>query len=105
MVSAISQLLFMSVKSVTNRPASAPEHMKLQLHQHFDTHMEPSCSLHKIYKPHSPLDQNCKNDCSPKGPTWSLCLYKAVVGQGGQPFVPQCNRCNSARCTHGADRF
>ena len=61
MVSAISQLLFMSVKSVTNRPASAPEHMKLQLHQHFDTHMEPSCSLHKIYKPHSPLDRNCIN--------------------------------------------
>ena len=57
--------------------------MKLQLHQHFDTHMEPSCSLHKVYKPHSPLDRNCINDCSPKGPTWSLCLYKAVVGQGG----------------------
>ena len=23
------------------------EHMELHLHQHFDTHIEPSCSLHK----------------------------------------------------------
>ena len=37
-------------KRVSNRPAYTPrtqEHMELQLHQHFDTHIDPSCSLHK----------------------------------------------------------
>ena len=42
--------------------------MELQLHQHFDTHMDPSCSLHKRCKPHSLLDWNHKTGGSKKGP-------------------------------------
>ena len=37
-------------KRVSNRPAYTPrtqEHTELQLHRHFDVHVDPSCSLHK----------------------------------------------------------
>ena len=44
--------------------------MELQLHQHFDTHMDPSCSLHKATNHilYSLLDWNRKNNGSKKAP-------------------------------------
>ena len=34
-------------KTVSNGSAYTPEHMEIQLHPHFDTCVDPSCSLHK----------------------------------------------------------
>ena len=44
------------------------EHMESQPHQHFDTHMDPSCSPAHSHKPHSLLEWEHKNDVSKKGP-------------------------------------
>ena len=64
------------------------EHMKLQLHQHFDIHIDPSRSLHKATNhilywigiaktmPPPPKAQKCRN-------TGSSCLDKPVLGREG----------------------
>ena len=66
---------------------SKKEHMEVQLHQLFATHMDPSCSPHKatnhilywIANPKTMVPkktQKCGNTRSP-------CLDKPVLGRGG----------------------
>ena len=69
-----------------NRPAYTPkqEHMELHLHQHFDTHDGPSCSLHKatnhiLYWTGTPTMMVPKQ-AKRCGNTGSPCLYKPMLG-------------------------
>ena len=51
--------------------------MEFQLHQHFDPHIDPSCSLHKATL--SLLDWNTKKEGSKKDPkVWK---YRLVFGK------------------------
>ena len=65
------------------------QHMGLQLHQHYiDTHMDPSCGLHKATN-HILYWIGTTKTMVPKkiekgGKTGSPCLDKPVSGQGGK---------------------
>ena len=61
--------------------------MELQLHQHFDTHMDPSCSLHKSYKSHSLLGWNRKNNGSKSAETRGRRVWTSRVKRGGGAFA------------------
>ena len=62
--------------------------MELQLHQHFDTDMDHSCSLHKSYKPHSLLDWNRENDGSKKGAKVEGTRVTVFAESNTQPWAP-----------------
>ena len=71
-----------------NRLAYTPEHehMGLQLRQHFHTHIDPSCSLHKATNHILHWIGSAKTMVPKKGQkcgsTESLWLDKPVLGQG-----------------------